>query len=53
MIALDLDSKADPALLQKVADYFLENNQFDKAVDLLAIAKKVMLKLFNKFMALE
>ncbi|CAG0897138.1 unnamed protein product [Darwinula stevensoni] len=40
MIALDLDSKADPALLQRVADYFLENNQFDKAVDLLAIAKK-------------
>lgn len=37
----DLDSHSDPALVQKCADYFIENQQYDKAVDLLAVAKKV------------
>ncbi|EFA08985.1 Intraflagellar transport protein 140 homolog-like Protein [Tribolium castaneum] len=39
-IATDLDADSDPALVQKCADYFVTNEQFDKAVDLLAIAKK-------------
>lgn len=40
-IATQLDSYSDPALVQKCAEYFVTNEQFDKAVDLLAIAKKV------------
>lgn len=40
-IATQLDSDSDPALVQKCAEYFITNEQFDKAVDLLAIAKKV------------
>ncbi|XP_063916884.1 intraflagellar transport protein 140 homolog [Zophobas morio] len=39
-IATDLDADSDPALVEKCADYFVTNEQFDKAVDLLAIAKK-------------
>lgn len=39
-IATDLDSESDPALVAKCADYFVTNEQFDKAVDLLAIGKK-------------
>lgn len=38
-IATDLDADSDPALVAKCADYFVTNEQFDKAVDLLAIAK--------------
>jgi len=34
-IAEDLDENEDPELLKKVAEYFLENNQNDKAVSLL------------------
>ena len=41
MISGDLDERADPELLQRCADFFLENGQFDKAVDLLGIGKKV------------
>ena len=41
MISEDLDDKADPHLLQRCADFFIENSQFDRAVDLLAAAKKV------------
>ncbi|GFS01827.1 intraflagellar transport protein 140 homolog [Elysia marginata] len=40
LISSDLDERADPELLQRCADFFLENGQFDKAVDLLAIGKK-------------
>ncbi|KAJ8931389.1 hypothetical protein NQ314_015707 [Rhamnusium bicolor] len=39
-IATQLDSYSDPALVEKCAEYFVTNEQFDKAVDLLAIAKK-------------
>jgi intraflagellar transport protein 140 len=38
-IATDLDADSDPALVEKCADYFVTNEQFDKAVDMLAIAK--------------
>ncbi|XP_059152845.1 intraflagellar transport protein 140 homolog [Physella acuta] len=39
-ISSELDERADPELLQKCADFFLENGQYDKAVDMLAIGKK-------------
>jgi intraflagellar transport protein 140 len=41
LISENLDSSTDPQLLQRCADFFIENNQFDRAVDLLATAKKV------------
>ncbi|KAK3579473.1 hypothetical protein CHS0354_028282 [Potamilus streckersoni] len=40
MISGDLDGRADPELLQRCANFFLENGQYDKAVDLLALGKK-------------
>ncbi|XP_057670783.1 intraflagellar transport protein 140 homolog [Diorhabda carinulata] len=39
-IASELNVNSDPALVQKCADYFIDNEQYDKAVDLLAIVKK-------------
>ncbi|XP_050392806.2 intraflagellar transport protein 140 homolog [Patella vulgata] len=39
-ISGDLDERADPELLRRCGDFFLENGQYDKAVDLLALAKK-------------
>lgn len=45
-IAADLDSESDPALIEKCAEYFVSNQQYDKAVDLLAIAQKVDLHTF-------
>lgn len=39
-IASDLDGESDPALVKKCSDYFVSNEQYDKAVDLLAMAKK-------------
>lgn len=41
MISEDLDDKTDPELLQRCADFFVDNQQYDRAVDLLAIARKV------------
>ena len=49
MISEDLDDKTDPELLQRCADFFIENHQFDRAVDLLAIAKKVCFILSHIF----
>lgn len=40
-IATQLDADSDPALIDKCAQYFINKEQFDKAVDLLAIARKV------------
>ena len=40
-ISQDLDERTDPELLQRCADFFIENGHFDRAVDLLAIASKV------------
>lgn len=37
----DLDESSDPVLVEKCAEYFISNQQFDKAVDLLAVVKKV------------
>ncbi|CAG9773857.1 unnamed protein product [Ceutorhynchus assimilis] len=39
-IATQLDADSDPALIDKCAQYFINEEQFDKAVDLLGIAKK-------------
>ena len=44
MISEDLDESADPELVARCADFFIENSQFDRAVDLLAVARKVMLE---------
>lgn len=41
-VAVDLDSKSDPALAHRCAKFFMENKQYDKAVDLLAVGKKVI-----------
>jgi intraflagellar transport protein 140 len=41
LITDGITEKSDPFLVMKVANFFLENEQFDKAVDLLAISKKV------------
>ena len=40
MISEDLDDKTDPELLQRCADFFIDNGQYDRAVDLLAVARK-------------
>ncbi|XP_023244589.1 intraflagellar transport protein 140 homolog [Centruroides sculpturatus] len=39
-IASNLSENTDPQLLHKCAQFFMENKQYDKAVDLLADAKK-------------
>ncbi|XP_049802425.1 intraflagellar transport protein 140 homolog [Schistocerca nitens] len=39
-IAIDLDAKSDPELVQKCAQFFFENKQYEKAVDLLAVTKQ-------------
>ncbi|XP_078296404.1 intraflagellar transport protein 140 homolog [Panthera onca] len=40
LIAEDLDESSDPALLARCSDFFLEHNQYEKAVELLLAAKK-------------
>ena len=42
-VSEDLDESTDPQLLQRCADFFIDNSQFDRAVDLLALAKRVSL----------
>lgn len=39
-ISDDLDTDTDPALLSRCADFFLDNNQYDKAVHLFITAKQ-------------
>ncbi|XP_074648558.1 intraflagellar transport protein 140 homolog [Tubulanus polymorphus] len=39
-ISESLDGSADPQLLQRCANFFMENSQFDRAVDLLAAGKQ-------------
>ena len=41
MISEDLDENADPDVLKKCAEFFIDHEQFDKAVNLLVVAKKV------------
>ncbi|XP_063235193.1 intraflagellar transport protein 140 homolog [Bacillus rossius redtenbacheri] len=40
LIAVDLNSTSDPALIAKCARFFVDNQQYDKAVDLLAVGKQ-------------
>jgi len=40
-ISEQLDQDADPAMLQRAADFFMENNQQDKAVGLLIMSRRV------------
>ncbi|CAH8461641.1 unnamed protein product [Dicrocoelium dendriticum] len=39
-VAGSLDDRIDPALLKKCAEFFVQNNQFDRAVDVLAAGKQ-------------
>ena len=39
-MADDLDESTDPNVLDRCARFFLEHNQFEKAVDLLVTARK-------------
>ena len=43
LVSESLDERTDPLLLQRCADFFIENSQFDRAVDLLAAARRVSL----------
>ena len=45
LITDGLNDKTDPQLIRRVADFFMENEQFDKAVDLMAATKKVSFSL--------
>ncbi|KAL0273238.1 UNVERIFIED_CONTAM: hypothetical protein PYX00_005959 [Menopon gallinae] len=40
IISTNLTGQTDPSLLQRVADYFLTNGQYERAVDILATAGK-------------
>lgn len=42
LITDGITEKTDPMLVRRVADFFMENEQFDKAVDLMAVTKKVI-----------
>jgi len=41
LITDGINEKTDPQLVMKMANFFLENDQFDKAVDLFAVTKRV------------
>lgn len=41
MISEDLDENADPEVLKKCAEFFIDHDQFDKAVNLLVVARRV------------
>ncbi|KAM4716079.1 intraflagellar transport protein 140 homolog isoform 1-T3 [Anableps anableps] len=40
LIAEDLNENSDPALLARCSDFFIQHSQYEKAVELLAAAKK-------------
>ncbi|XP_076655730.1 intraflagellar transport protein rempA [Halictus rubicundus] len=40
LIIMDVNADSDPALIVKCAEYFVENDQIEKAVDLLATGRK-------------
>ncbi|KAL0120487.1 hypothetical protein PUN28_008311 [Cardiocondyla obscurior] len=42
LIITDVNADSDPALIRKCADYFMQNDQIDKAVDLLATGRDYM-----------
>ena len=47
VVSESLDDRTDPLLLQRCADFFIENSQFDRAVDLLAAARRVCVMLLT------
>lgn len=42
LIIMDVNADSDPALIHKCADYFIQNDQIDKAVNLLATGRDYM-----------
>lgn len=46
LIAAELDASADPLVLERCAEFFMQNQQYNKAVQLLAYAKKVCVVAF-------
>ncbi|KOC69370.1 Intraflagellar transport protein 140 like protein [Habropoda laboriosa] len=42
LITMDVNADSDPALIEKCADYFVQNDQIEKAVDLFATGKKYL-----------
>ncbi|XP_076680544.1 intraflagellar transport protein rempA [Andrena cerasifolii] len=42
LIIMDVNADSDPALIEKCADYFVQNDQIEKAVDLLATGRNYM-----------
>jgi len=40
LISEDLDENADPEILKKCAEFFINHDQFDRAVNLLVVAKR-------------
>ncbi|XP_012271619.1 intraflagellar transport protein 140 homolog [Orussus abietinus] len=40
LMTMDVNADSDPALIQRCAEYFVENDQIEKAVDLLAMGRK-------------
>ena len=53
LISEDLDENADPEVLKKCAEFFIEHDQFDRAVNLLVTALKVCVIVCCKFMFLN
>ncbi|KAJ8664480.1 hypothetical protein QAD02_006142 [Eretmocerus hayati] len=51
LITMDVNADSDPELIEKCAEYFVQNSQIDKAVDLLATGKKYVeaLKLIQNY----
>ncbi|XP_001122512.3 intraflagellar transport protein 140 homolog [Apis mellifera] len=51
LIIMDVNADSDPALIIKCADYFVQNDQIEKAVDLLATGRKYLeaLELIQKY----
>ncbi|XP_076161592.1 intraflagellar transport protein rempA isoform X2 [Ptiloglossa arizonensis] len=42
LIIMDVNADSDPALIEKCAEYFVQNDQIEKAVDLLATGRKYL-----------
>lgn len=48
-ITQEMEGNVDPCLLSKCADFFMQNSQFDKAVELLASGKQVRYPFFCEY----
>ena len=51
MISEDLDERTDPDMLNKCAEFFIDHGQFDRAVNLLIVAKRVSFYCIQIFIA--